>query len=129
MGYAMVSHPESEHTARINGGGGGSGSSSGKGGARPLDQREELSVCPQALNLIKAGYSVTVWNRSLDKCDALANAGAQVRIGSLIEGAGGTVWQEGVLTGSNAWEPHTCLMRVWAPFRACNSLGDVLAML
>lgn len=31
-----------------------------------------------ALNLIKAGYSVTVWNRSPEKCDDLAAGGAQV---------------------------------------------------
>lgn len=31
-----------------------------------------------AINLLKAGYSVTVWNRSPGKCDALAAAGAAV---------------------------------------------------
>ena len=31
-----------------------------------------------ALNLIKAGYSVTVWNRSPEKCDDLAAGGAAV---------------------------------------------------
>ncbi|GAB4814524.1 hypothetical protein N2152v2_001570 [Parachlorella kessleri] len=31
-----------------------------------------------ALNLIKAGYDVTVWNRTPGKCDSLANAGAKV---------------------------------------------------
>ncbi|PSC68561.1 glyoxylate succinic semialdehyde reductase chloroplastic [Micractinium conductrix] len=31
-----------------------------------------------ALNLVKAGYEVVVWNRSPAKCDALAAAGAQV---------------------------------------------------
>jgi glyoxylate/succinic semialdehyde reductase len=33
---------------------------------------------PMALNLIKAGYSVTVWNRSTAKCDGLAAGGAAV---------------------------------------------------
>lgn len=33
----------------------------------------------QAKNLIKAGYQVTVWNRSADKCARLVEAGAKVR--------------------------------------------------
>ena len=37
----------------------------------------------QAHNLIKAGYDVTVWNRSSDKCEPLAKAGAKVRSGDL----------------------------------------------
>ena len=37
---------------------------------------------PQAANLIKAGYDVTVWNRSADKCAALQAAGAKVHLGS-----------------------------------------------
>ncbi len=37
---------------------------------------------PQAANLIKAGYDVTVWNRSADKCAALQAAGAKVCLGS-----------------------------------------------
>jgi hypothetical protein len=32
----------------------------------------------QALNLIKAGYKVVVWNRSADKCEPLKAAGATV---------------------------------------------------
>jgi len=31
---------------------------------------------PMALNLLKAGYQVTVWNRTADKCDAIVEAGA-----------------------------------------------------
>ena len=31
-----------------------------------------------AANLIKAGYQVTVWNRSGQKCDPLREAGAKV---------------------------------------------------
>jgi glyoxylate/succinic semialdehyde reductase len=33
---------------------------------------------PMALNLIKAGYSLTVWNRTIEKCDDLAAGGATV---------------------------------------------------
>lgn len=33
---------------------------------------------PMALNLLKAGYSITVWNRSPEKCDDLAAGGASV---------------------------------------------------
>ena len=33
-----------------------------------------------ATNLIKAGYSVTVWNRTAEKCDALAAAGAATAV-------------------------------------------------
>lgn len=40
---------------------------------------EVLLPCQQALNLIKAGYEVTVWNRSADKCAGLQAAGAKVR--------------------------------------------------
>ena len=32
----------------------------------------------QALNLLRAGYNVTVWNRTHDKADALVEAGAHV---------------------------------------------------
>lgn len=32
----------------------------------------------QAANLVKAGYDVTVWNRSPGKCEELAQAGAKV---------------------------------------------------
>ena len=31
-----------------------------------------------ATNLLKAGYSLTVWNRSMQKCDDLAAGGAAV---------------------------------------------------
>ena len=31
---------------------------------------------PMALNLLKAGFKVTVWNRSADKCDECIKAGA-----------------------------------------------------
>jgi len=33
---------------------------------------------PMALNLLKAGVPLTVWNRSFAKCDALASAGATI---------------------------------------------------
>jgi 3-hydroxyisobutyrate dehydrogenase-like beta-hydroxyacid dehydrogenase len=33
---------------------------------------------PMAKNLLKAGYELTVWNRSGDKCAPLAEAGARV---------------------------------------------------
>ena len=33
----------------------------------------------QALNLIKAGYEVTVWNRTPEKSEALVKAGGHVR--------------------------------------------------
>jgi glyoxylate/succinic semialdehyde reductase len=33
---------------------------------------------PMALNLLKAGYSLTIWNRSPEKCDNLAARGASV---------------------------------------------------
>ncbi|KAJ4768306.1 glyoxylate reductase 2 [Rhynchospora pubera] len=33
--------------------------------------------CPMALNLIKAGYDVTIWNRTKSKCDNLINLGAK----------------------------------------------------
>lgn len=33
---------------------------------------------PMALNLLKAGYEVTVWNRTASKCDPLVEAGAKV---------------------------------------------------
>src|ERR1700754_174433 len=33
---------------------------------------------PMALNLVKAGTPLVVWNRSLSKCQALADAGASV---------------------------------------------------
>ena len=32
---------------------------------------------PMAQNLVKAGYSVTVWNRTPDKCEAIVSLGAQ----------------------------------------------------
>lgn len=55
------------------------------GHARPSLRRSHRPTpaspptCPQqALNLLKAGYAVTVWNRSPDKCAALAAAGATV---------------------------------------------------
>lgn len=32
----------------------------------------------QALNLINAGYDLTVWNRTAEKCSAAIAAGAQV---------------------------------------------------
>jgi hypothetical protein len=37
-----------------------------------------LLLLSQALNLIKAGYNVVVWNRSADKCEPLKAAGATV---------------------------------------------------
>jgi 3-hydroxyisobutyrate dehydrogenase len=37
-----------------------------------------LLLLLQALNLIKAGYKVVVWNRSADKCEPLKAAGATV---------------------------------------------------
>jgi len=36
---------------------------------------------PMALNLVKAGTPLTVWNRSASKCEALADAGAAVASG------------------------------------------------
>ena len=36
------------------------------------------------MNLIKAGYEVTVWNRSADKCAALQAAGAKVRRAAVV---------------------------------------------
>ncbi len=33
---------------------------------------------PMALNLVRAGFAVTVWNRTPERCDALAAAGAAV---------------------------------------------------
>jgi hypothetical protein len=41
-----------------------------------------LLLLLQALNLIKAGYKVVVWNRSADKCEPLKAAGATVRSSS-----------------------------------------------
>ena len=37
-----------------------------------------MNLRMQARNLIKAGYPVTVWNRSSSKCEQLQSEGAQV---------------------------------------------------
>ncbi|MGH6982381.1 MAG: NAD(P)-binding domain-containing protein, partial [Stellaceae bacterium] len=37
-----------------------------------------LMGAPMAANLLKAGFSVTVWNRTAAKAEALAAAGAKV---------------------------------------------------
>ena len=38
----------------------------------------------QALNLIKAGYEVTVWNRTPEKSEALVQAGGHVRDAAIL---------------------------------------------
>lgn len=42
----------------------------------------------QALNLVKHGYDIVVWNRSPDPCDDLAAGGAKARRGARA----GCVW-------------------------------------
>lgn len=43
-----------------------------------LDLLMLIYLVVQARNLMKAGYSVTVWNRSPDKCKELEGEGASV---------------------------------------------------
>jgi hypothetical protein len=81
--------------------------------------QEQVPATPQALNLIKAGYDLTVWNRSADKCDNMAAGGAKAgRSPARAQQRLGARWRAGrVLPASKAQrmppdEGSTCCWRV-----------------
>ncbi len=69
----------------------------------------QLLWCPQAENLIKDGYDLTVWNRNKDKCKALQEKGAKVNnasIANLAPSRGFRLCALQLYVGQNTCDPQ-----------------------